>query len=106
MRQKLLEHGWHVGAEPSDVLGLERDFLGRGREMRSHDVRILGMQHGVFDGSLEEQLRVLEEETVQRILSAEQHDESVVATSTGPARLLPESAQLAGVSGDEHRVHA
>ena len=59
-----------------------------------------------LDGSVEDQLGMLQQVGIERILPGEQHHQGLPPRATGPARLLPERRQLPREPGHEHRVDA
>src|SRR5690606_29456402 len=87
------------------VLG-EGQFLGGRAQVRGEDVRVVGVEDGGLDGAVEERLRVVDEEGVQRVVAGHQHGERALPGASRAAGLLPQGGAGARVAGDDHGVQA
>lgn len=67
-------------------------------------MRVVRVEHGGFDGSVEQCLRVVDEVRVERIVARDQDGQGALGLPAGPAGLLPERGPGAGVAGHQHRV--
>lgn len=85
-------------AEEVQVLFGEREFGCRRAQVRGQDVRVVGVQDRGLHGLVEEGLRVVDEEGVQRVVAGHQDGQRPLSGASGAARLLPEGGACAGVA--------
>ena len=96
----------HRLAEPALVARFQRSLLGGRRQVRSEHVGVLRAQHRLLDRPVEDQLRMVEQVRVQRVVAGHQHHQRVALAAARPAGLLPERLERPRETGDHHGIQA
>jgi len=79
----------HALSKHLHVLLNERHFSRRALEMGGKDIGILGIDHRVFNRTLEQVVGVAHEVLIERIFKRNEHHQRFIAAPSGTARTLP-----------------
>ena len=84
----------------------EWKFGGGALQVRTEDVRVRRIDHGLLDGSAEHGLRVVNEIRVERIVAGDEHRGGPPPGPAGAPDLLPHRRDRARPAGDDDRVQS
>ena len=92
-------------AEQPEIRLGQRQLGGGRAQVRGQHVGIPRIEHGRLD-RMPQDLRVVDEVGVERVVPGDQHRDRAGAPPAGPASLLPQGRPGAWPAGDEHGVQA
>lgn len=85
---------------------LQRNFRGRGAQVPAQHVRIAGMDDSRIDGSIEDDLGMVDDVGVQRVVTGDEYRHPPLSRTPGPTSLLPQRCQSSWPPGDDDEVEA
>jgi hypothetical protein len=92
------------GTEEGQVLLGQRKLGRRRAEVGREDVRVVRIEDRGLHGLVEQGLRMVDQEGVQRVVARDQHRQRPLPGPSRPARLLPQRRPGARIAGDHHGV--
>ena len=95
-----------VRPEEPDLLVAQRQFVNGALDVADGDVRVVRVHHRLLRVLREEVFGVGHQVLVNRRVPADEKDQRILALSAGPARLLPQAGDRAGIPHEEAGVEA
>ena len=91
---------------PEHLARLERQLERRAPQMSDQDVEVVGIETRLLGASLEEELRMMDDVAVNGRAGRDEDADARLATTPGPADLLPRRRDRARVTGQDRHVES
>ena len=90
--------------EEPHVVGGQRAFVGRGRQVVQMDERVGEVHRGGLHLALQEHVGVVDEELLEGVVAGDEDAQALALSPAGAAPLLPQAGHRAGIADRDGRI--
>ncbi len=94
------------GVRPESLVDAEGELEGGALQVAGHHEEVVRVDEPALHRAFEDEIRVGGDKLVERVRRGHEDREGGFAAAPGPAELLPEAGQCAGVAGDHARAES